>query len=94
MYHTGDTAATGDMKLVGDRYAIDVMLACIGGHFTMDPTGAATAVGLVRPRVVVPMHFGTFPLLRGTPAQLEAALKKQGSKTRVVTMRPGETRAF
>jgi len=94
LYHTGDTAVTSDMRLVGDRYPIDVMLACIGGHFTMDPTGAATAVGLVRPRFVVPMHFGTFPLLRGTPAELEAALRKQGSKTQVAAMKPGETRAF
>jgi len=94
IYHTGDTAATADMKLVGDRYPVDVMLACIGGHFTMDPVGAASAVELVHPRAVVPMHFGTFPLLRGTPAELEAALSKRGSKTRVVTMQPGETRAF
>jgi len=94
LYHTGDTSVTADMKLVGDRYPIDVMLACIGGHFTMDPVDAATAARLVRAKAVVPMHFGTFPLLRGTPAELEAALRKQGSKAKVWTMNPGETRAF
>jgi L-ascorbate metabolism protein UlaG (beta-lactamase superfamily) len=94
LYHTGDTAVTSDMKLVGDRFPIDVMFACIGGHFTMDPVDAATAVRLVRAKAVVPMHFGTFPVLRGTPAELEAALRKQGSNAKVVTMKPGETRAF
>jgi len=94
LYHTGDTALTEDMKLVGERYPIDVMFACIGGHFTMDPVDAATAVRLVRAKAVVPMHFGTFPLLRGTPAQLEAALQKQGSKAKVIAMKPGETRSF
>jgi len=94
LYHTGDTAVTADMQLLGDRFPVDVMLACIGGHFTMDPVGAAQAARLVRAKVVVPMHYGTFPLLAGTPAELEAALQKQGAKAKVVTMKPGETRSF
>jgi len=70
------------------------MLACIGGHFTMDPKGAAQAAALVKPKTIVPMHFATFPALTGTPAELEAALQKQGAKAKVVTMKPGETRSF
>jgi L-ascorbate metabolism protein UlaG (beta-lactamase superfamily) len=93
-YHTGDTDVTQDEKLVGDRFPVDLMLACIGGHFTMDPTGAATALALVRPKTVVPMHQGTFPVLKGTPAELEAALRKSGLPAQVVAMKPGETRAF
>jgi L-ascorbate metabolism protein UlaG (beta-lactamase superfamily) len=94
VYHTGDTDVTSDMKLVGDRWHIDYMLACIGGHFTMDPIGAATAAQLTRAKVVIPMHFGTFPLLKGTPAELEKAIKAKGLKTKVVTMQVGETRAL
>jgi L-ascorbate metabolism protein UlaG (beta-lactamase superfamily) len=104
IYHTGDTDAFQDMRAIGDRYHPDVMLACIGGHFTMDPQGAALAASYVRPGVIVPMHFGTFPLLTGTPDELRAALKTQKSKTRqdlprgsageVVEMKPGETHLF
>ncbi|HEY7725540.1 MAG TPA: metal-dependent hydrolase [Anaeromyxobacteraceae bacterium] len=94
LYHTGDTDVTSDMRLVGDRHKVDLMLACIGGHFTMDPAGAATAVGLTRARAVVPMHYGTFPLLKGTPADLEKALKSKGIKARVVTFQVGETKSF
>ncbi len=94
LYHTGDTDATAEMKLVGDRYHPDVMLACIGGHFTMDPAGAALAATLVRPKQIVPMHYGTFPVLKGTPAQLEKELAARGAKVKVVAMQVGETRAF
>ncbi len=94
VYHTGDTDVMSDMKLLGDRWKIDYLLACIGGHFTMDPVGAATAAKLTGARFVVPMHFGTFPLLKGTPAELEKALRAQQVKAKVVTMQVGETRAL
>ncbi|HVP67362.1 MAG TPA: metal-dependent hydrolase [Anaeromyxobacteraceae bacterium] len=94
LYHTGDTAATSDMRLIGYEYKVDVMLACIGGHFTMDPSGAAIAASLVRPKVIVPMHYGTFPLLTGTPAELDAELKRRSPKTKMIAMKPGETRSF
>ena len=93
-YHTGDTAPFSEIQRYARRWPIDVMMACIGGHFTMDPVGAAEQVGWVRPRVVIPMHFGTYPLLAGRPAELEAALRKSGSKARMVEMKPGETRTF
>ncbi len=94
IYHTGDTDLFGDMKLVGERWPVDVMLACIGGHFTMDPEGAAAAAALVGAKVVIPMHYGTFPLLKGTPSELERAVTARDGKARVVVMKPGETRAF
>ena len=94
VYHTGDTDVTSDMKLVGDRWKIDYMLACIGGHFTMDPQGAATAAQLTRARTVIPMHYGTFPLLKGTPEALEKAIQAGKGKAKVVTMKIGETRAL
>jgi L-ascorbate metabolism protein UlaG (beta-lactamase superfamily) len=95
IYHTGDTDAFIDMKdRIGDRFQVDVMLACIGGHFVMDPQGAALAATYVKPKAIVPMHFGTFPLLKGTPDELRAELKARHSKSEVVEMKPGETKTF
>ena len=91
IYHTGDTDVFGDMALIRQFHKVDVMLACIGGHFTMGPERAAAAVQLVKPDLVIPMHFGTFPVLSGTPQALEKALKADGSKTKVNTMAIGET---
>lgn len=94
IYHTGDTDVTSDMRFIGERHTIDVMLACIGGHFTMDPAGAALAATMVKAKTVVPMHFGTFPVLTGTPAALAKELKVRHAKTTVTEMKVGETRAF
>jgi len=94
IYHTGDTDVFTDMKLIAEFFKVDVMLACIGGHFVMDPMRAAQAVEWVNPRQVVPMHFGTVPLLAGTPAQFKAALDKRGLGSRMVEMKPGEARTY
>ena len=94
IYHTGDTDVFSDMALIKQFHKVDVMLACIGGHFTMGPERAAMAVKLVNPDTVIPMHFGTFPLLSGTPQTLEKALKAENSKTKVKTMTVGETIEF
>ena len=94
IYHTGDTDVFGDMALIPNHAKVDVMLACIGGHFTMDPQRAAIAVTLVKPAVVVPMHYGTFGLLKGTPEAFGTALKRVGAKTRLHVMKIGETRRF
>ncbi len=92
LYHTGDTDAYGDMRLIPERYGpVDVMMACIGGHFTMDPKGAALAVSWVKPKQVIPMHYGTFPVIPGTPKELEAALK---GKAKVVVPEKGKAIAF
>ncbi|HEX5340102.1 MAG TPA: metal-dependent hydrolase [Gammaproteobacteria bacterium] len=74
IYDTGDTALFSDMRLIGTANHIDVMLVCIGDHFTMGPMAAAEAVDAVNPDVVIPMHYGTFPVLTGTPAAFEKAL--------------------
>ena len=94
IYHTGDTAVIEDMKLIPTFHHIDVMLACIGGYFTMDPKGAALATQWVNPTHVIPMHFGTFPLLAGTPAQFEAALAKRKIAGKLIVMKPGEDHSF
>jgi len=94
IYHTGDTDLFSDMALVKRFHKIDVMLVCIGDHFIMGPARAAEAVKLVVPKVVIPMHYGTFPVLTGTPEAFEHELKKRKVKARLRVMKPGETIAL
>jgi L-ascorbate metabolism protein UlaG (beta-lactamase superfamily) len=91
-YFTGDTDVTADMKLIPERWGrIDYMVACIGGHFTMDPAGAALAASWVKPRAVIPMHYGTYPSMPGTPKELEAALH---GRAKVLVLEPGKPTAL
>jgi L-ascorbate metabolism protein UlaG (beta-lactamase superfamily) len=94
IYHTGDTDVFSDMALVSRFQKIDAMLVCIGDHFTMGPARAAEAVKLVHPREVIPMHYGTFPALTGTPEAFEAELTKRKIKVQVRVMKVGETLAL
>src|SRR6266705_4858139 len=91
IYHTGDTDLFSDMALVSRFHKIDIMLVCIGDHFTMGPDRAAEAVKLVRPREVIPMHYGTFPVLTGTPEVFGCELKQRELKTQLRVMKIGET---
>jgi len=91
IYHTGDTAFFSDIARVSDYNEIDIMLVCIGDHFTMGPIRAADAVKAVNPRSVVPIHYGTFPVLTGTPEKFERELKKREIKAQLRVMKPGET---
>ena len=86
VYHTGDTDLFGDMALVRERWAPTITVLPIGGHYTMGPADAARAVALIGAKVVIPVHYGTFPALAGTPAQLAAA-----TAVEVVALEPGET---
>jgi L-ascorbate metabolism protein UlaG (beta-lactamase superfamily) len=94
IYHTGDTAVYEGMKLIPAFHHIDVMLACIGGYFTMDPAGAALAVDWVKPTHVIPMHYGTFPTLKGTPDEFRTALAKYKMQSRLIVIKPGEDLSF
>jgi L-ascorbate metabolism protein UlaG (beta-lactamase superfamily) len=91
IYHTGDTDLFSDMALLSRFHTIDVMLVCIGDHFTMGPARAAEAVKLVGPRTAIPMHYGTFPILTGTPEAFDRELKKRNAETKLRVMRVGET---
>ncbi|HEY2124562.1 MAG TPA: metal-dependent hydrolase, partial [Chthoniobacterales bacterium] len=93
-YHTGDTDLFSDMALVSRYNKIDVMLVCIGDHFTMGPKRAADAVKLVGPRMVIPMHYGTFPVLTGTPDAFAAALQERGVDAELRVMQIGQTMAL
>lgn len=94
IYHTGDTDVFSDMALVSRFNKIDVMLVCIGDHFTMGPARAAEAVKLVNPRAVVPMHYGTFPVLTGTPEAFREQLKQRNLTIVLRVMKVGETIAL
>src|SRR5437867_3822262 len=91
IYHTGDTDLFSDMALVSRFHKIDIMLVCIGDHFTMGPDRAAEAVKLVNPREVIPMHYGTFPVLTGTPEAFGRELKERKVKAKLRVMKIGET---
>lgn len=93
VYHAGDTDVFADMKYIAEYYKPDIALLPIGGHFTMDPAHAAYAIKtLLKTKTVVPMHYGTFPPLKGTPQQLKAALGD--FPVNIVVMKPGESRKF
>jgi L-ascorbate metabolism protein UlaG (beta-lactamase superfamily) len=89
IYHAGDTNVFGDMRIIGDLYRPDLAILPIGGHYTMDPREAAMAVELLGAHDVIGMHWGTFPLLAGTPEQL-AELVSELDVT-VHPLRPGDT---
>jgi L-ascorbate metabolism protein UlaG (beta-lactamase superfamily) len=90
VYHAGDTAVFGDMKIIGDLYKPDVAMLPIGDFFTMGPREAALAVRLLGVKHVIPMHFGTFPLLTGTPDSLHA-LTRDIPGLEIHALKPGES---
>jgi L-ascorbate metabolism protein UlaG (beta-lactamase superfamily) len=93
VYHAGDTSLFGDMALIKELWAPDVAILPIGDHFTMDPRQAAYACELLGVKAVIPCHYGTFPLLTGTPAALGEELSKRGlgDKVKLITLEPGGT---
>jgi L-ascorbate metabolism protein UlaG (beta-lactamase superfamily) len=89
VYHTGDTALTLEMQLLEGR--VDVMLVPIGDNFTMGIEDAVRAVGFVKPKVAIPMHWGTFPLIATDPLQFK---REVGARAEVVILQPGQTYSF
>ena len=93
IWHMGDTAVFGDMRLIGDMYRPDLVLLPIGNHFVMSPQDAAMAVReMIRPKYVLPIHYGTTPQLRGTPAEFKAALGN--SAVQMLVVEPGQKVEF
>jgi len=93
IYDTGDTDVFGDMALIGRLFKPDLALVCIGGHYTMDPEGAAFALReYIRPKQVIPQHYGTYPVINRTPAELKSALGN--SPIKVLDMKPGDALRF
>jgi L-ascorbate metabolism protein UlaG (beta-lactamase superfamily) len=90
LYHAGDTAVFEGMRLIGRLYEPDVAMLPIGDHYTMGPREAAEAIRLLGVTRVIPMHFGTFPILTGTPADLEKEASDI-SGLRIITLNPGQS---
>ncbi len=88
VYFAGDTDVFGDMALIAELSKFDVAFLPIGGFYTMGPERAAKAVQLLGVKTVVPMHFATFPILSGTPAQLQELV---GPNVKVLDIKPGDT---
>ncbi len=89
-YHAGDTAAFKDMELIRELYHPELAMLPIGSHYVMSPAEAALACRLLKPRWVIPMHYGTFPVLTGTAEELMERLKGEPEIT-VIPLKPGET---
>ena len=88
IYYMGDTGLFGDMAFIGNCYPPDLILIPIGGHFVMSPKDAASGTKeWLKPKYAIPMHYGTIPQLKGTPAEYIAALGNGGPK--VMVMEPG-----
>ncbi len=90
LYHAGDTGVFGDMKIIGDLYKPEVSILPIGSHFTMDPREATYAAKLLGSKYVIPIHYGTFPVLTGTVEEF-LRLMKEVPQTKVLVVKPGET---
>ena len=86
IYHAGDTGLTVEMTLLEEEI-IDIALLPIGGHYTMDISDAVRAVGFLKPKKVVPMHYNTFPPIQADPSEFKRLLD---GKTDVVILKPGE----
>ena len=89
LYHAGDTTVFSDMKLIRELYAPEFAMLPIGGHYTMGPKEAALAANYLGVKTVLPIHYGTFPPLTGTPKELQSHLKGTGVEVAIVNA--GET---
>ena len=90
VYHAGDTAVFSDMKLISEIYKPDLIMIPIGDLFTMSPVEAAYACRFMNPKYVIPMHYATFPALKGTPDQLRD-LTKDKHEMKIIALKPGES---
>jgi L-ascorbate metabolism protein UlaG (beta-lactamase superfamily) len=91
IYHTGDSSVTSDMGIIGKLYRPDLAILPIGDWFTMGPKQAAYALKLIGAKYALGSHWGSFPILTGTPDKLKAECKKLGVTTRVIALAPGES---
>ncbi len=91
VYHAGDTGLFGDMKFIGELYKPNVALLPIGGYYTMDSREAAEAVKLIKPKVAIPMHYKTFPVLAKTADDFVKRVNEKSPEVKVVVLKPGET---
>lgn len=90
IYHAGDTALTYDMKLIADRFKVDLAFLPIGSNFTMDIDDAVRAVEFVKPKIVVPVHYNTWPLIEADPEDFASKVNSAGY-SKAVIMAPNDS---
>ena len=90
-YHPGDTGLFATMGLFGELYSIDVFMAPIGSYYVMDIHQAAVATKLLKPKVVIPMHYDTFPAIKADPKEFEKLVNEKSPGTKVKIVAPGES---
>jgi len=88
IYHAGDTGLTYDMKLIGEFFEPDLSFLPIGDRYTMGIPSAVKAVELIKSKVVIPIHYNTFPIIQTNPEEFKARV---GNKAEVVILKPGES---
>jgi len=93
IYHAGDTGLFMGMQLIGELYKPDIALLPIGGWYTMGPYEAAYAVKLIKPKTVIPMHYGTFPVIKGSPEEFIKHVQRI-YPVQVVVLEPGQKFEF
>lgn len=92
LYHPGDTSIFQTMKTFGELYKLHLCLLPIGGFFTMDPYQAAYAAKMLKCKMVIPMHWGTFPVLEQTPERFANYLKVIAPDCKYIAMNPNTSR--
>jgi len=90
IYHAGDTGIFESMRLLGELYRLDLALIPIGGVFTMDPFQASKALTLLNPKIAIPMHYKTFPILEQDANRFVELARKESPKVRIVVLEPGQ----
>ena len=91
IYHSGDTALFGDMKIIGNQYSLDLACVSMGGNFTMDADQASEALSLLKPRMVLPIHYGAFPLTAKDTTEFEEKVKVRTPEVQVLHLNPGDS---
>ncbi len=91
VYFAGDTGIFGDMELLGRLEPLDLALLPIGDNYTMGPSDAAVAVGMLRPKVAVPMHYSTWPLIKADPLEWKKRVESEYPSTEVMVVNPGQS---
>ncbi len=90
VYHAGDTGLFSDMSLISRQHAVDLALLPIGDNYTMGPDDALEAVKLIKPGIVIPMHYNTWPLIAQNPAEFKQSVETE-TPARAVILNPGES---
>lgn len=94
IYHAGDTGIFESMRLLGELYRLDLALLPIGGVFTMDPFQASKALTLLNPKIAIPMHYKTFPILEQDANRFVELARKESPKVKIVVLEPGQEFTF